>query len=258
MRIISLVPSLTELLYDLGLGEEVIGRTRFCIHPAEKVKQADIIGGTKNPNIPRIEKMRPDIVICSREENRKEDVRRIEQLTAAKMIITDIKTIDQALAAIAEIGEVTGRAGAADQLIEEIEAERPQAQALSPIPAAYIIWKNPLMSVGGDTYIHDVMREFGLENVFAQRRRYPETSFRELSGQHDESSPAHDRIAAPRLVLLSSEPYPFKAEHIKEFENEISGSGARALLADGEHFSWYGSRMRSAFRALRQWRDSLA
>lgn len=258
MRIISLVPSLTELLYDLDLDEAIIGRTRFCVHPAEKVTQAEIIGGTKNPNIPRIVKMRPDLVICSREENNKDHVRRIEQLTAAKMIITDIKTIDQALAAIAEIGEATGTAERASELAQQIEAERPAAGTFDPVPAAYMIWKKPLMSVGGDTYIHDVMREFGLQNVFGHRRRYPETSIRELSGNPAESVASHDRIAPPRYILLSSEPYPFKKEHAKEFNAELADSGIQALLVDGEHFSWYGSRMLRAFQMLRRWRETLS
>ena len=258
MRIISLVPSLTELLYDLGLEQAVIGRTRFCVHPAGKVEQATIVGGTKNPNIPRIEKMRPDLVLCSREENRKDDVRRIEQLTAAKMLITDIKTIDQALAAIIEIGEATGRADEASALAEKIRAERPAPGAYEPLPAAYMIWQNPLISVGGDTYIHDVMREFGLQNVFSNRRRYPETSLGELSGNAAEGSATQEALTeTPRYLLLSSEPYPFKQKHVQAFNEPLSGTGIRAILVDGEHFSWYGSRMLHAFKALRTWRERL-
>lgn len=257
MRIISLVPSLTELLYDLGLQESVIGRTRFCIHPADKVKKAEKLGGTKNPNIPRIGKMKPDLVIASREENRKEDIRKIEQLTAARMMVTDIKTIDQALEAIAEIGEITGKSTEAGELVQKIQAARPEPGIYTPLPAAYLIWNKPMMSVGGDTYIHDVMREFGLENVFGHRRRYPETSLKELSGETVEGVPSHDRITSPKYLLLSSEPFPFKDEHAQEFNAELENSDTQSLLVDGEHFSWYGSRMAGAFKALQSWRKAL-
>lgn len=257
MRIISLVPSLTELLYDLGLEASLVGRTRFCIHPAEKVGSAEIVGGTKNPNIPRIGNLRPDLVVVSREENRRQDVHKIEQLTAAKMIITDIKTIDEALEAIIEIGRATGTESRAGELLDAIQAERPAPASFTDIPAAYLIWKKPLMSVGGDTYIHDVMREFGLQNVFGHRRRYPETSLEELSGAEHAAGPDHDRIVLPRFLLLSSEPFPFKETHVKEFDSALSGTGISSICVDGEHFSWYGSRMAGAFKALRSWREQL-
>ncbi|AXJ02315.1 ABC-type Fe3+-hydroxamate transport system, substrate-binding protein [Cyclonatronum proteinivorum] len=238
MRVVSLVPSLTELLFDLGGEIEVVGRTRFCIHPAEKISEATIVGGTKNPRIDRIRALKPDLVVLNREENRREDADAIRDF--APLLVTEISTVEQALGAIQEIGAATGTAEAATRLCTSIRAEMPSTETYTPLRTAYLIWKKPLMSVGGDTYIHDVMRLFGFENVFGNVTRYPETSYDELAARGTE------------LVLLSSEPYPFKTSDADEVREALPGS--LALTADGEAFSWYGSRMRPAFKALRAFR----
>ncbi len=239
MRIICLVPSLTELLFDLGLGDQIVGRTRFCIHPKEAVESADIVGGTKNPNIERIKELRPDLIILNKEENRKEDAELLEQI--ADLLVTDINTIDEALLAITEIAKRTQTAEAGRKLTTAIRTEVDKADTFDPISAAYLIWKKPYMTVGGDTYIHDVMKKWGLKNVFADAERYPETTVEEL------------RIKDPQLVLLSSEPYPFSAKHVQELDGQLGGP--KSMLVNGEFFSWYGSRMLPAFRYLNRWRS---
>lgn len=238
MRVVSLVPSLTELLFDLDGDIEVVGRTRFCIHPAEQISKAAIVGGTKNPRIERIRALKPDLVVLNHEENRREDAEAIRAF--APLLVTEISTVEQALGAILDIGAATRTAEAATQLCASIRAQMPSPETYTPLRTAYLIWKKPLMSVGGDTYIHDVMRLFGFENLFAGTTRYPETSYEALARLGTE------------LVLLSSEPYPFKQADADEAQHAVPGS--LAVTADGEAFSWYGSRMLPAFTALRQFR----
>ena len=241
MRIVCLVPSLTELLFDLGLAKNVVGRTRFCIHPADRVEDVAIVGGTKNPNIDRIKQLSPDLIIMNKEENRKEDALLLEQV--ADLLVTDINTIEDALISITEIAQRTGTNEAGKQLTNAINRELKKAETFEPVTAAYLIWKKPYMTVGGDTYIHHVMDKWGLKNVFADDQRYPEITTDDL------------RRIAPQLILLSSEPYPFSAKHVSELEKEVPGS--KPMLVNGEFFSWYGSRMLPAFRYLNRWRAEL-
>jgi ABC-type Fe3+-hydroxamate transport system substrate-binding protein len=241
-RIVSLVPSLTELLFDLGLGDRVEGRTRFCIHPEDKVKDVPIIGGTKNPRLEKIIDLQPDLVIANREENRREDVEELERYT--KVMVTDIDTIDEALFAIHDIGWSCGVQNKAKNLIADIQKELERVPDEPPLTAAYFIWRDPWMSAGRDTYIHSVMEHWKLENVFAEKVRYPKTSLHELS------------LKKPELILLSSEPYPFKEKHIAEVSRHCPGSNV--VLVNGEWFSWYGSRMLHAFRQLNVFRRAIS
>lgn len=241
-RIVSLVPSLTELLVDLGLKEQLVGRTRFCVHPKGDIEDIPIIGGTKNPGLDKIRDLDPDYIVANREENKRAH---IEELSADfKVKITDISTVEDALIVIHELGktfEVTDRA---DQLIGEIQQEfdaRPKEKSLS---TAYMIWKKPLMTVGNDTYIHNILTHWNLENVFDDKTRYPKISTGELYQR------------SPDLILLSSEPYPFKEKHISIFEEACPG--ARTLLVNGGWFSWYGSHMKYAFSRLNAWRRAIS
>lgn len=241
MKIVSLVPSLTELLIDIGLEKEVVGRTRFCVHPKEKIEQIPIIGGTKNPNIEKIKQIQPDFVVANKEENRKEDIEAIRAFS--KLIVTDISSITDALLAINELGEKLGKRDASHALVNEIGMLLIETPKPEPLKAAYLIWKNPLMTVGYDTYIHDVMNHWALENVFGDQTRYPEITIEDLQQKN------------PDVVLLSSEPYPFSDKHIDEFQGQLPES--RIMLVNGEWFSWYGSRMKPAFEALNKWRETL-
>lgn len=240
--IISLVPSLTELLFDLGLGDRLAGRTRFCIHPEEKVESVPIVGGTKNPRLSKILDIKPDLVIVNREENRKEDV---EKLTGSlDVMVTDINTIVDALLTIHDIGKRCGVAIEADGMIEKIKVELNNVPDEPQQSVAYIIWREPWMTVGHDTYIHSVLTHWKLENIFGDQTRYPKTTLNDLSKK------------APDLILLSSEPYPFKDKHREEVEAACSDS--RILMVDGEWFSWYGSRMLPSFKRLNSFRKAIS
>ena len=230
-RIVSLVPSQTELLYDLGLGDRVVGITKFCVHPEIWYHSKTRIGGTKTVNIPKVLALKPDFIIANREENDREQV---EALAAhCPVWTTDVKTLDDALEMILSAGNLTGTTDKALEIIEKIKtgfeklAEK-KAQT-APVSAAYLIWRKPYMAAGGDTFIHDMMSRAGFSNVFAGQNRYPEC-------------PA-DVLAAlqPQYVLLSSEPFPFSEKHIAEIR-EICPT-AKVKIVDGEMFSWYGSRL---------------
>lgn len=241
-KIISLVPSLTELLFDLNLDERIIGRTRFCIHPKERVKNVEIMGGTKNPRLDKIRNAQPALIIANKEENRKED---IEDLQADfDVMVTDINTIEDALLTIHEIGKRCGAEVAAEELISAIRKEYEHAPEEPPLSVAYMIWRDPWMTVGGDTYIHSVLSHWNLENVFESQTRYPKTSLEELVDKK------------PELILLSSEPYPFKQKHMSEVEQSCPDS--RVLFVDGEWFSWYGSRMLPSFKKLNSFRKAIS
>lgn len=240
-KIISLVPSLTELLIDLGLQKQVAGRTRFCIHPKETIKHIEIVGGTKNPDIEKIKSIRPDLVIANKEENRKEDIQQLDTVT--ETMVTEISSVEDALVEIKRIGHKTGRSQAADDIISKTSSvldQRPKQQLLT---TAYFIWKDPWMTVGHDTYIHDVLNKYGMINVFEDRQRYPTTSLQELTE------------LSPELILFSSEPYPFKEKHIQEIKELCPDS--KIKLVEGEWFSWYGSRMIHSFKALNEWRTHI-
>ena len=228
MRIVSLVPSQTELLFALGLGEWVVGVTKFCVHPPEARQTAAVVGGTKNFHFDKIDALRPDLILGNKEENYREG---IERLAAAyPLYLSDISTLPEALAMIREVGRLTGTAAPADTLAHRITAD---FAALSlppaPIPAAYFIWRQPYMVAAADTFIDDMLRRAGFANVFGHLSRYPEITPEQL------------QAAAPRQILLSSEPYPFQEKHLAEFRGICPAATVRVV--DGELFSWYGSRL---------------
>ncbi len=230
-RIISLVPSQTELLAYLGLEKEVIGITKFCIHPHKWFRQKVRIGGTKNINLEKIENLSPDLIIANKEENVKAQI----ELLAEKydVWITDVNTIDDAIKMINDIGKLTQRPQEASGLSLKIKEGFEKLQIItsekSKIPAAYFIWKDPWMVAASHTFINDMMKYAGLENVFANQERYPEISLSEIQEKNTE------------LILLSSEPYPFNDKHKSEIEKIIPG--IKTEIVDGEMYSWYGSRL---------------
>lgn len=240
-RIISLVPSQTELLYSLGLEEETVGITKFCIHPETWFRNKTRIGGTKTVDIEKIKTLRPDLIIANKEENVKEQIEALNDI--APVWVSDIHTLDEALVMITEVGNITGRkeiAMAISGTIEQGFAGLKPAVALS---ALYLIWRNPWMTIGKDTFIHDTMQRIGLTNVYGDRARYPELSLEDMKARR------------PEVMLLSSEPYPFKEKHIAELQSLLPE--AKMILVDGEMFSWYGSRLLQAPAYLRQLIDTL-
>ncbi len=240
-RIVSLVPSLTEFLVDIGVGERLVGRTKFCIHPEDAVARIPTFGGTKNPKVDAIVDAGADLVIMNREENRREDYEALAERT--QVLMTDILTVDDALREMRIIGHTVGCETLAAHICDQIEDQRKAATHTDTVDVAYFIWREPWMVAGGSTYINDVLERFGMRNVFANEERYPEIQLSELIERR------------PSRVLLSSEPYPFKPKHIAEVENAVPG--VRVELVDGEWFSWYGSRMLPAFKSIIKWRKNL-
>lgn len=236
-RIVSVVPSQTELLYDLGLEAEVVGITKFCVHPEDWFRSKTRVGGTKKLNIEKIRELKPDIIIANKEENTQEQ---IEELAKEFPVwLSDITNLPGALNMIQALGQVTGQEGRANALVEEIVQGFQQLhKANTPKRVAYFIWRNPWMSIGHDTFIHSMIQTMGWQNVLADRSRYPEITLEELKGYN------------PELVLLSSEPYPFKEEHIAEIKAALPH--AEVKLVDGEMFSWYGSRLKKAVPYLQE------
>lgn len=227
-RIVSLVPSQTELLHDLGLEEEVVGITKFCVHPEVWFRNKNRVGGTKQLHLDKIRRLQPDLILANKEENEKDQ---IEMLSREFPVWTsDIKTIEDGLTMIGRVGEMVGKKTQAAGLITDIQnawAGFPKSSA--KLQVAYFIWYEPWMVAGGDTFINDTIEKIGWTNVFANQMRYPEVALQTLQDTSFD------------LILLSSEPFPFCEKHIAEIQLLLPR--ARVLLVDGEMFSWYGSRM---------------
>lgn len=228
MRIISLVPSITEFLFDLGLDEEVVGLTKFCVHPAAKWKSLPRVGGTKTVNHERIGELKPDLILANKEENTREDVERLRDNYT--VLLTDIVTVGDAFTMMEDVGREVGRKSEAQSLRLAIQNEWNKCKGLANGETlAYAIWNNPLMVAGGATYINAVLEWFGWDNI-VKEARYPEMSIEELA-----------RLKPDRL-MLSSEPFPFKEKHLGAFQAQLPN--CKVECVDGEMFSWYGSRMK--------------
>lgn len=236
-RIVSVVPSQTELLYDFGLEESVVGITKFCVHPLHWKKSKTLVGGTKKLNLLKIEQLKPDLIIANKEENTEADIRAIEKF--CPVWVSDVKTLEENYTMIRLLGELLDCKKIAAQIIKTTKQKFPVEKKLKEHnKAAYLIWRKPWMSIGHDTFIHDILRQIGLNNVFSNEARYPSFTLEELQAKD------------PDLVLLSSEPFPFKQKHIDELQMGLPN--AHIQLVDGEMFSWYGSRMIEAGPYLKQ------
>ncbi len=232
-RIISIVPSQTELLFDLGLEQEVIGITKFCMHPEQWFRNKTRVGGTKTIKIDMVASLKPDLIIANKEENVKEQIELLEKI--APVWISDVNNIDDAYNMMQSIGELTGKKEKAAAIIIQIKKDFSELALLinqsnyKKYRTAYLIWNGPYMAAGEYTFINAMLKLCGLENILPDIRRYPEICTGELIDKNTE------------LILLSSEPYPFKQKHIDALQQVLPD--AKILLADGEVFSWYGSRM---------------
>lgn len=226
MKIVSLVPSITEALFDLGLtGHEIVGRTKFCIHPQDKVKDVTIIGGTKNINIDKIKALDPDLILANKEENIKEQVEAL--MGDFKVIVTNIETIEDNYYLLKNLGKLLKKEERAQLFNLKIYDILNQAKLQTNIKAAYLIWKNPYMTIGSDTFIHRILSEIGFENIFKDKTRYPEIKVEDL--------------ADADVIMLSSEPFPFKEKHIEELRAFYPDK--KIMIVDGEAFSWYGTHI---------------
>lgn len=227
-RIISLVPSQTELLVDLGLEENLVGVTKFCVHPKSIRKQKVVVGGTKNYRIELIDELKPDLIIGNKEEN---DQAGIEGLMKNYPVwMSDIYTMEDSLEMILKLGEIFKVEKKAKSISDQLRADF-QGKVNFKGTAVYLIWNNPIMGAGIDTFINEMLSYAGFENLIS-KSRYPEISIEEL------------QRLEPEYLLLSSEPFPFKTQHVEEFQNLLPQS--KILIVDGELFSWYGSRLLSA------------
>jgi ABC-type Fe3+-hydroxamate transport system substrate-binding protein len=240
MRIISLVPSLTEFLWALGLEQEVVGLTKFCVHPEIWWQTKTRVGGTKKLNFTSIAELQPTLIIANKEENTKEDVELLQ--SKYEVLLTDITTLDDAFFYLQEIGNNVNRAEEARALVDQIKKV---FQAVGPIGKGasflYFIWQDPYYVVGPNTYIHALLSHFGLEN-FCTIERYPE--LQEVLSKKEKFA------QYPDIIFLSSEPYPFEEKHLKEIQQNFPHS--KILLIDGEMCSWYGSRMLAVPGYLRE------
>ncbi len=226
MKIVSLVPSITEALFDLGLTEnEVIGRTKFCIHPRDKVKNVAIIGGTKNINIEKIKALNPDLILANKEENVKDQVEAL--MDDFKVTVTNIETIEDNYYLLKNLGKLFGKEERAQAFNLKIYDILHQAKLHTPVKTAYLIWKNPYMTIGSDTFIHRILSEIGFENIFKGQTRYPQITTEDL--------------ADADVIMLSSEPFPFKEKHIDELR--VFYPDKKIMIVDGEAFSWYGTHI---------------
>lgn len=236
-RIISLVPSQTELLFDLGLCDEVIGITKFCIHPDEWFRSKTKVGGTKTIDLEKIKQLNPDLIIGNKEENEQEQIE--ELMKHFSVWMSDINTLKQAFDMITRVGMIVDKNFEAINLKLKIEAsfkllQPPTNNHKLTTNCAYFIWRNPFMVAGNNTFINEMLQLCGLKNVFAENDlgRYPIISPKQLA------------TANPKLIFLSSEPYPFQEKHLLEFQ--LICPDAQIILVDGELFSWYGSRLLQA------------
>ena len=242
-RIVSLVPSQTELLSYLGLEDEVVGITKFCVHPKSWFQSKTRVGGTKKIHHDRIKDLEPDLIIGNKEENTKEDIQSLQN--KYPVWTSDIKTIEDAINMIKAIGQVTTQQAKANQLTKQIQnkIKKLKRSKSRQLRVAYLIWKEPIMGVGTDTYIHNFLETLGFQNALKSYSRYPQLSISAL------------KKAKPDYIFLSSEPFPFKNKHKTLFTDVLPLENV--LIIDGEAFSWYGSRMLSGIEYTRKLYESI-
>lgn len=234
MRIVSLCPSLTELVFDLGAGEELVGRTKFCVHPAKLVSRVEKVGGTKNPKVARIIELDPDLVLMNEEENRVEDAQALRSAGIAVHSSLPRTAADTA-AMVRSIATAIHRPVPGEAIAKEIEERAARvsnaAQGQSPVSYVYLIWREPWMTVSDDTFVAGLLALAGGRNAFGTApERYPTITLDELQG------------AKADVVFLSSEPFPFAERHAAELSATTDIPRDRIALVDGELLSWHGSR----------------
>ena len=242
-RIISLVPSQSEFLWELGLKKELTGITKFCIHPNEMYTTTQRVGGTKNLHIDKIRELQPDLIIGNKEEN---DRLQIELLQKEFNVwMSDIYDPKDALQMMKSIGEICGKEKEAEEIISEIEKSLETVRSyFQNEKVIYFIWRHPYMAAANNTFINSLLKHLGFINVAEQLERYPEISLDLL------------KELKPQFCFLSSEPYPFKEEHGKELMQLLPDVNVRMI--DGEMMSWYGSRMKHLSKYIPEFKKELS
>lgn len=241
-RIVSLVPSQTELLFDLGLKEQIVGITRYCLHPTGKVDAIEKIGGTKRFDIDKIKALNPDLIIGNKEENYREGIEELKQHFPVWM--SDIYTLNDAYDMMEAVAHLTDRSNEGAALVKKIKEEFKNLENFEGARTAYFIWRKPYMVAANNTFIHYLLSHLGLVNVFESKNRYPEITPEELAA------------LKPDFIFLSSEPYSFTEKHYEEFKSFCPAG--KVILVDGEMFSWYGSRLQHAPAYFEKLRKELA
>lgn len=237
-RIVSLVPSQTELLHYLGLNEEVVGITKFCIHPSHWFRQKTRIGGTKNFKVEAIKQLKADLVIANKEENTQAGIDALTSL-GIPVWVSKINSLGSAFDMIKAVSLILNKQEKGHQLVQQIQNSLQQLPTFTPKRVAYLIWQKPIMVVGGDTYINHLLEQVcGFTNVFSKHNRYPSLSIEQLQEANID------------CLLLSSEPFPFKEKHIAWYRQQLPYT--QIILVDGEVFSWYGSRLLHLPKYLKQ------
>lgn len=234
-RIITICPAITETLFALGLENEIVGRTKYCIFPEGIVENVPIVGGTKEVNVEKIRELQPDLILAEKEENTEAIVQALEKI--APVFVLEVQSIEDAYRFIHTLGFLTHKEQVAERLINSCKAAFPTLHKQSK-KAAYVIWRKPYMVVGGTTYINDVLHTVGFHNPFAQEEsRYPAVTKEELAQANLD------------VLFLASEPFPFQEKHIAEFQAFLPNT--KIVLVEGEMF-WYGARMEIAGPYLKE------
>jgi ABC-type Fe3+-hydroxamate transport system substrate-binding protein len=241
-RIVSLVPSMTETVIDLGAADRLVGITRYCVHPAEVVARIPRVGGTKGFSFEKIASMKPDLVLANKEENRKHHVERLRK--TYRVFVSHPRTVEEAVGMVRSIGALTGRsveasefAASCDRVLASLEPSvvEPSLRTLC------MIWREPWMAAGADTYMNALLARVGFDNVFAPADgHYPKTTLAEIVERK------------PDVIILPDEPYAFGAENKEHMERYVKdhGGAARAVLFDGSLLTWFGTRTLKGLQAV--------
>ncbi|MBC7749844.1 MAG: ABC transporter substrate-binding protein, partial [Methylotenera sp.] len=240
------VPSQTELLYDLGLEDKIIGITKFCVHPYHFKSTKKSVGGTKKVHFEKIRLLQPDIIICNKEENTLEMVEQLRKI--CPVWVTNIATIEDNFQMITDFGQLfncrTESQKWNDKLAFALTDFKNYIKDKEIKKVAYFIWKKPFMVAGSDNFINELLKLNHFENIYQNKGRYPEIELKKMRLEGD-----------PDLVFLSSEPYPFAEEDA--FEIGRHTHHAKTVFVDGEMFSWYGSRLLKAFDYFKKMHEKL-
>lgn len=245
-RIISLVPSQTELLCDLNLENELVGITKFCVHPYQLKSAKTIVGGTKKVDFDKIKALKPDFILCNKEENTFEMITALEKI--APTYISEVNTIEDALDLIKNLGEILDRKTISQYLIEKINVKlnyfKEFIKTKPTRKVAYFIWAKPWMVAANHTFINEMLLLNKFENIYQNKERYPEVDISKIKAEGN-----------PSVIILSSEPFPFKEEHALEISTFTNRS--IIIFADGEMFSWFGSRLLKSFDYFKEFHKKL-
>lgn len=232
MKIISLVPSITELLVDIGLEQQIVGVTKYCVHPKHIMSTKELIGGTKTLDLDKIKSLKADLIIANKEENQKEQIEELQK--DSPVWLTDIRSVADNWDFITETGVKCNRVTETNKLVKDGKKQWSQVKEIfNQKKVLYFIWRKPYMTIGSDTFINSVLSEIGFQSISNH-----------LDGNYPEISPEWISEQNIDMILLSSEPYAFKEKHASEFLG--FNPNAKVKLIDGEMCSWYGSRMLKA------------